>query len=60
MEVDWRADKQFMQGLIRAPAVAEGRDHKQNSLLAPKEKVSWFLIWPQGWDVSRGAARSVA
>ena len=60
MEVDWRADKQFMQGLIRAPAVAEGRDHQQNPLLAPTEKVSWFLIWPQGWDVSRGAARSVA
>ena len=49
-----------MQGLIRAPAVAKGRDHKQIPLLAPKEKVSWFLIWAQGWDVSRGGARSVA
>ena len=60
MEIDGRTEKQFMQGLTRAPAVAEGREHKQIPLLAPKRKVSWFLIWAQGWDVSRGGAKRVA
>lgn len=60
MEIDGRTEKQFMQGLTRAPAVAEGREHKQIPLLAPKGKVSWFLIWAQGWDVSRGGAKRVA
>ena len=51
----------FTQGFIGAPASAEGaRINRFPCFLAPGEGASWFPLWGEGRDVSRGHARGVA
>ena len=69
METDKRLEKKFRQGFIGAPAVAVGSENKLQflslaCLLTDHRSwwwgVSWFLIWGEDRDRSRGQYRGLA